>query len=206
MRIYFVRHGESEANLLRQFSARGTRHGLTQRGQKQVAALAERLAGEECIALYTSPLLRAAQSAGILARKLGSPYEVTPALKEYDAGLCEGRSDDYCWQQDGFLLGEWYDNNWEARLEGGESFNDIRARFLPFIRFVRERYRGKSGAVVLVGHGGTYKCMLPLVLANVSFFFALEHNIDTAEYVLAEARGEELVCLRWGSIEMLRKG
>ncbi|MBF6611975.1 MAG: histidine phosphatase family protein [Chloroflexi bacterium] len=197
MKIYFVRHGESEANILRQFSARSARHGLTDRGRGQVGALAEKLAGEKCIAIYTSPLLRAVQSAEILSHKLGIPYEVTPALREYDAGICEGRSDDYCWQQDGFLLGEWYDNNWDVRLEGGESFNDIRARFLPFMKLVRELYRGKSGAVVLVGHGGTYKCMLPLILTNVSFFFALEHNIDTAEYVLAETDGDELVCLGW---------
>jgi broad specificity phosphatase PhoE len=33
MRLYFVRHGESKANLLEIFSNRGLKHGLTERGR-----------------------------------------------------------------------------------------------------------------------------------------------------------------------------
>ena len=43
MRFYFVRHGESEANLLHEFSNRGLKHPLTARGREQVIALAEHL-------------------------------------------------------------------------------------------------------------------------------------------------------------------
>ena len=39
MKLYFVRHGESEANLLREFSNRGYKHGLTERGFQQAAAV-----------------------------------------------------------------------------------------------------------------------------------------------------------------------
>ena len=40
MRIYFARHGESEANLLHVFSNRGVKHGLTARGRAQAETLA----------------------------------------------------------------------------------------------------------------------------------------------------------------------
>ena len=44
MLVYFVRHGESEANVLNVFSNRGTKHPLTSRGREQVEMLAGKLA------------------------------------------------------------------------------------------------------------------------------------------------------------------
>ena len=41
MKLYFVRHGESEANLLHELSNRGLRHGLTDLGREQAGLLAE---------------------------------------------------------------------------------------------------------------------------------------------------------------------
>ena len=59
--------------------------------------------------------------------------------------------------------------------------------------------RGDSQAnVVLVGHGGLYRCMLPLVLENADFGFADEIPMSYTEYVVAEARGEGLVWVEWG--------
>jgi broad specificity phosphatase PhoE len=43
MMLYFVRHGESEANTLGVISNRGLRFGLTDTGRQQAAALAEKL-------------------------------------------------------------------------------------------------------------------------------------------------------------------
>jgi hypothetical protein len=51
--------------------------------------------------------------------------------------------------------------------------------------------------VVLVGHGGLYHCMLPLVLVNVDWDLALAQPIHNTGYVLAEARPEALVCISW---------
>jgi broad specificity phosphatase PhoE len=53
MRIYFVRHGESEANLLNVFSNTGVKHPLTARGLAQVEALAERLQDAGITAIFT---------------------------------------------------------------------------------------------------------------------------------------------------------
>ena len=35
MRLYFARHGESEANILKEFSNRPGKHGLTDKGKRQ---------------------------------------------------------------------------------------------------------------------------------------------------------------------------
>ncbi len=200
MRLYFIRHGESEANLLNEISNRGRKHGLTAKGEAQVRALADELRAEDVRAIFASPLLRAEQSAEILAGPLGLPFQTTPALSEYDMGVLEGRSDQEAWRAYKTLLHDWVlRGDWDARVEGGESINDIRARFVLFVKRLRAEYTETGGALLLVGHGGLYRCMLPLVLDGISFEFALEHTVGNADYVLAEPNGPHLVCRRWSN-------
>jgi len=98
MKIYFARHGESQANLLHQISNRGLVHGLTRRGRQQAAALAEWLGEAAITHVYSSPVLRTIETSIIVAGRLGVEYEVTEALREYDCGVFEGRSDEEAWQ------------------------------------------------------------------------------------------------------------
>ena len=80
MRLYFVRHGESEANILRIISNRGYRYGLTTRGQQQAVTLAQHLQHVPISGIFSSPLRRAVETADILSRALGRSYhsELTP--------------------------------------------------------------------------------------------------------------------------------
>lgn len=199
MQLYFVRHGESEANLARVFSNRDAPHALTERGRTQVEALAEKLQDIHFGAFYASPILRARQSADILAARLGIDYQLTPALLEYDVGSLEGHSDDVSWQRYDDLLRAWLaDRRWEQRIDGGESFEEMRERFMPLIEAIL--HANTLQPTLLLGHGGTFRCMLPLILRNVDFCFTLEHGIEHTEYVLAETRGGELVCMQWGDL------
>jgi len=47
---------------------------------------------------------------------------------------------------------------------------------------------------VLVGHGGLFGLMLPLVLASVSRDFARAHGLPHSRPIVAEARPDGLVC------------
>lgn len=199
MKLYFVRHGESEANLLNEFSNRGLKHGLTETGKQQARVLAQSLQSVPVVAIFSSPLLRARQTAEILAQSLGMAYQVTDALREFDCGLLEGKSDVASWQRYWQLSDAWLcRQEWEQRIEQGESFVDIQQRFVPFVDQVLHRYGASASAVVLVGHGGTYRCMLPLVLQNIDFRFSAEHGMSHTAAVVAELTPEGLVCLTWG--------
>jgi broad specificity phosphatase PhoE len=66
-RVYFVRHGQSEANVIHVFSNTGVKHPLTVAGIEQAKALANRLSPEKISAVFSSPLLRATQTAEIKA-------------------------------------------------------------------------------------------------------------------------------------------
>src|SRR5919201_4975460 len=123
--LYFVRHGESEANLLHEISNRGLKHGLTERGRAQARALADTLRDRNIQRLYASPLLRAQQTAEILARELGLQAETTDALREYDCGVAEGRADADAWALYQAAEDQWRLGRWESRIDGGESVLDM---------------------------------------------------------------------------------
>ncbi len=202
MRLYFVRHGESVANVINEISNRGYRHGLTEKGVAQAQALAVRLACEQIGRIYSSPLLRAEQTAQILSDALGIPFEITDALREWDCGIAEGRSDPEAWALHRWVREEWaVHHRWESRIEDGESFLDARARFEPFFhRLVSDSLAGES--VILVGHGSIFINMLPLVLSNVTLEFANSQHFPNTAFVLVEPRPQGAVCLEWCGIEM----
>jgi broad specificity phosphatase PhoE len=87
-----------------------------------------------------------------------------------------------------------------SRIDGGESFDDLRGRFVPFVRDLQARYPDPAANLALVTHGGLLRLMLPLVLANVDAAFALAHPIGHAAVVLAEAAEIGLVCLDWAGV------
>lgn len=198
MRFYFARHGESEANVLRVISNRPGKHGLTEKGRQQAEALAGHLMPAAPAHIYASPLLRAVETAEILSRNLGVDYEITDALREYDCGVIEGKSDPASWQLHRQARDEWIKyRHWESRAAGGENYLEMRARFEPFIQQVLADPRWQQRSLVLISHGGLYSCMLPVVLNNIDLAFADQQPFPNTGYVLAETRSTGLVCLEW---------
>jgi probable phosphoglycerate mutase len=112
--------------------------------------------------------------------------------------VLESRSDAAGWQVYDDVLDDWVRwGRWERQIEQGESFLDMRARFVPFVERLVPQYRRRSDCLVLVGHGGLYRCMLPLVLVNVDIPFALAHPMGAAQAVVAEPGPDGLRCLEW---------
>jgi broad specificity phosphatase PhoE len=198
MRIYFARHGESQANVLHEVSNRGTRHPLTFKGRQQAAALAQSLQSHPISRVYSSPLLRAVETSIIVANRLEVEYEIIDALREYDCGILEGRSDEAAWQRWRELFNTWMVRHcWDERIEGGESFNDLKARFEPFIQGLVLHHGRTETELVCVSHGGLYWMMLPLIMKNVDETFVARYRIDFTTCIVAELRSEGLYCVEW---------
>ena len=200
MKLYFARHGESEANVQQVFWNQPEKYGLTEKGREQARALAGNLANVAFAALYCSPVLRAVQTAGIVGRRLGLTPEVTEGLREWDVGILEGQR--YSKETEALhrqVTVQWmkHDNH-DARIEGGESYNDIAARFMPLIDRLEETYCSTDANVLLISHGGTLTCMLPLLLSNVDKAFSLTRGTGYATPIVAELCDGAWVCLRWG--------
>ena len=80
MLIYFVRHGESEGN--RKGLHQGPDVPLSEEGIKQGQVLAERLKKHKIDSIYSSPMIRAIQTAEIISDKLKIQVESWENLKE----------------------------------------------------------------------------------------------------------------------------
>lgn len=198
MRLYFVRHAESVANLLHEISNRGWRHGLTPKGRGQAYQLGARLSTENIVHIFSSPLMRAVETADILAAVLQKPVTITDALREYDCGEAEGRSDPEAWEMYKQVVSRWHDHNdLDASISGGESFNDTRSRFLPWLSRLLQRPSRQDQNYAIISHGGLYVNMLPLVLNNIDPRFPFKYDMLNTSYVLAEQSGAGLVCLEW---------
>jgi 2,3-bisphosphoglycerate-dependent phosphoglycerate mutase len=196
MRLYFVRHGESVANTAGIISNRALPHPLTDKGRQQAQGLAQKLRNESVAKIFSSPILRAKQTAEILAQALDVPLEIADALREYDCGTLEGKSISEHEQDYAQLFAAWRAGKWDSRFDGGESLLDIRARFVPFVEQLM-RKATVTDTFVLVSHGGTLLSTLPFVLNNINHAFALQQPFENTAVVVAESTPNGLVCHSW---------
>jgi broad specificity phosphatase PhoE len=149
--FYFVRHGESEANAAHRFAGQSD-SPLTERGRQQAEAVAEALATVRFDRIVTSDLSRTRDTAGVIARRQGTPLEVLPQLREIDVGERTGTPFDEArglpnWRDDGFVA-------WP----GGETLQEVVARVLGVVeRLIRES-PGKT--ILVVGHGGINRILI----------------------------------------------
>ena len=150
--LYLIRHGATEANLAMPPRLQGRRHNppLARLGVRQAEATRDFMAIRPIDHCYTSPLLRATQTAAIVA----APHRLTPApleaLTECEIGQWEGLD----WQTIRYLDAENYQrfhsNPAKFGYPGGESFADVYARVQPVIDGLLERHQGES--VLVVAH------------------------------------------------------
>jgi broad specificity phosphatase PhoE len=203
MRLYFVRHGESTANCLREFSNSGVKHPLTEKGVEQARAVARGFGGLPVEQVYSSPVLRAMQTAQVLAESLQAPLETTEALREWNVGIYEGTTDPNGWELHRQVQDDWFiHQKFESKMPGGESFREIRERFVPFIDGLIQAGRNSNRNIILVAHGGLYLAMLPVIFRNIDFAFARQHGFPQAASAMAETRSDGLYCISWCGVSL----
>src|SRR6476620_4584791 len=107
-RLYLVRHGENLANITKEFSYRAVDYPLTPKGVLQAEQTAEYFVNRDVDAIYTSPLLRARQTAEILARRIVVPVHLREELREISVGSLEGASTPENWALYHRISAAWY--------------------------------------------------------------------------------------------------
>ena len=150
--FWFCRHAEVH-NPGQILYGRLPRFGLTEYGRHQAAQLAGFLAAQPLAALYSSPLLRARQTAQAIA-------VAKPGLKlQLDRNLLEVHT-----SYDGVPLAEIGDFNFYEPLAapGDETIEVVRNRVLKFLRRALKRHKGQMFAAV--SHGD------PVVILHAHYF------------------------------------
>jgi broad specificity phosphatase PhoE len=136
--IWLVRHGATAWTESRQHTGR-TDVALTDEGMHQAAALYKPLDRQAFSAAFTSPLVRARETARI-AGFAGA--EVLDDLREWDYGVYEGRTTAEIREE----IPGW--SVWSDPIVDGESLEDVAVR----AGRVLERVAGYEGRVVLFAH------------------------------------------------------
>jgi broad specificity phosphatase PhoE len=163
MRLLLVRHGQSEGNASGVVQGHMD-FGLSELGQRQARATAERLSELKVDRILTSPLTRAAETARFIAGERGIAVEREPALLEYDIGEASGLT--------GPQIRERFPEVSAAYARGerpvfpGEEGRDV---FHARLGGLLERLQARDETVVAVAHGG-------VVAAYCYMVFGLDMN------------------------------
>ena len=198
MKLYFIRHGESTANLLGEFSNSGFKHPLTEKGIEQALTVAHGLAGLKVEQIYSSPIKRAIQTAQILGECLHAPIEFAEALREWSVGIYEGTTDPVGWKLHDQVYDNWsIDQKFDSKMPSGESLKEIQARFTPFIDGLVKDKTNSNQNIILVGHGGLFMAILPVIFKNIDFAFARQYGFWYTGFAVAETRPDGLYCTSW---------
>ena len=156
--ILLARHGETQENRERRFQGQ-LDVPLSDTGREQARALADHAAAEDppIVALYTSPLVRASETAEIVGARLGLEPRPDPRLKEVDVGDWEKRLKDDVERDDPDDWAAFMRAGKDFRFPGGESFAEQQERVLAALDDVTRR--GELPAL-LVCHRGVVRCAL----------------------------------------------
>ena len=158
MKLLLARHAESAWNAERRFQGR-TDVGLSDMGREQAAALARALAGGRVGAIYSSPLVRARETAEIVARERGLTVTLVDELRELSLGAWEGRTVDdvLATEADAYRL--WRERPYDCPPPDGEHIEDVARRVLPVMELIVSSHADGQEALV-VSHGGVISIFL----------------------------------------------
>ena len=156
--ILLARHGETESNRERRFQGQ-LDVPLSDTGREQARALAEQAAAEErpIVALYTSPLIRARETADVVGARLGLEPRPDPRLVEVDVGDWQRRLKDDVERDDPDDWAAFLRAGAHFRFPGGESFGEQQERVVAALVDITQR--GELPALV-VCHRGVVRCAL----------------------------------------------
>lgn len=162
MRIYLLRHGETEYNAQKRYLGT-TDLSLSGQGRSELAP-ADFAPGT----VYVSPLRRAAETAGILfpnARKIA-----VPDFREMDFGVFEGKNHRDMERFPAYR--EWVDGGCLGQVPEGESMAVFAARTCAAFQALADQVlEAGSEPLVIVAHGGTQMAVMErFVLPHKEFF------------------------------------
>ena len=183
--LTLVRHGETSANL------EGVWHGstdapLTERGVAQAGRVAGWLRREcsDAAALYTSPLLRARDTARAIAASTGLEPRIDVALAEYHLGAWEGKT--YRELHETHRLWDEMRRDPDFAPHGGESRRQVTDRVIGALQRIGASHAGER--VIVVAHGGALALALAALLeGDAARWGRVMANCAVSELVLDPA-------------------
>jgi probable phosphoglycerate mutase len=135
---------------------------LSDEGREQTQRLAERLTGENFVAIYASPLSRTMETARILAAPHKLPVQARDGLREINHGRWEQMTRREVEQKFPTEAAEWERDPYTFAPVGGESGLQVTARALPLLIDLVRKHPAEN--ILVVSHKGTIRLLLSSLL------------------------------------------
>ncbi|MBN2627119.1 MAG: histidine phosphatase family protein [Spirochaetales bacterium] len=192
MKLYFMRHGESEANSLDILASRKD-FALTERGKKDAEEISREFPDRvgPLTGIISSPLKRARQTAEPFCRLTRREAEIIEAVTEQELGDFAGMTYAEIENAPGYETDRTKRWEWVPR-GGGESYAMIAERIKPFFKDMEERnLKDSSQALLVVTHAVTLRLIRAFLEKTLPHYpREIAHNgeIWEVDYDKAESR------------------
>ncbi|BCU67754.1 histidine phosphatase family protein [Sulfolobales archaeon HS-7] len=164
--IVFIRHGQSVSNVMRILTCDNEGYPLTDEGISQSQAVANEIAKLRVEKIFTSPVIRAYQTASIIGERLGLIPIVDMRLRERGLGeLNNTRITDYHWKI----------KLYQGMYKGVESWEEMQNRMLHFVNSI-----SNYSVVAAVSHNDPIKSVIGhyLNMDDISMFGLVINNAN----------------------------
>lgn len=161
MRVYFIRHGESQFN--KEAKHQGPDVPLSKRGKEQASVVAKRAKKLGADFIYSSTNKRATETADEISKSTKLPIEYWDDLVEMGnpsevVGL--SYSDPKAIKIKEVIRKNWSKGDWKYSDE--ESFNEAKKRGLKVLKHLSEKHQKEN--VICVSHSLTIKLLVCLMI------------------------------------------
>lgn len=196
MRLFLVRHGETDYNKQKRYQGR-IDTALNKTGLRQAKALQRRLSTEEIYKIYTSRLMRAKDTSRIIA--LGRNIEVISleSLAEMDFGGFEGLT----YEEIIARHPRWRPDSFDFTACGGESLEHLARRMGIFIEEIGRNPAGSN--IMVVGHAGCLRVLVCLLL-GIGIENWWRFALDPASLTIMDSVAEAPVLIRLNDVSHLK--
>lgn len=131
--VVLMRHGQASNNVKRVLAGRSPGFPLTDEGRRQASAAAELLSDMRISRVLTSPVERAASTAGIVSGRIGVEPEPDERLIELDMGKFTGMAYDEILSRHGNVFEKFYSGDLELAHRGVETFDMVKKRVMGLV-------------------------------------------------------------------------
>lgn len=177
-----ARHGETELNSAIRYWGRSDIK-LSALGLSQAERLRDRLAMEKLDAVYSSDLIRAQLTAGIIASGHHLKVINCPELSEVNFGALEGLTFEEIKERYPEVAKQWIERSPELEYPGGESRDAFSQRVASFLGRL-EGHREKAN-ILIVAHSGVIRTLVCYLL-KLPIELRWQMRVDLASISIVE--------------------
>jgi broad specificity phosphatase PhoE len=166
-KLYWVRHGESYANIIKVFSYKLADYSLTPKGRLQANQTADLFVNRNIHEIYSSPMKRARETAEIISDRLGLTFKLVENFLEVNIGKFDGclmQSNRFAIHQT--IITDWFNGKNKSRFPGGEDYEMLWERIRKGYEMILKDKEKRN--IIIVGHGGSFKYTLKSLCQRIN--------------------------------------